>query len=265
MSQLTITELAIYPVKSMRQAPLESAIIDMGGLKNDRRWMVIDADNRMITQRQQSRLCLIQPELIDDGICLHTTGLPDISIAIPNRSEIKAVGIWNDSCNAYDAGDEAAQWLSQFLRLECRLVYFPEDEVRVVDQTYAQQGDRTAFSDGFPMLLISQASLDDLNARLASPVPMARFRPNIVVSGCAPYAEDNWHRLKIGDFNVRVVKPCSRCVIPTIDIETAERTGEPTKTLSSYRRRDNKIIFGQNIVVDGEGEINTGMSVEVLE
>jgi hypothetical protein len=265
MSQLTITELAIYPVKSMRQVPLESAVIDMGGLKHDRRWMVVDADNRMITQRQQSRLCLIQPELNDDGICLHAADLPDISVAIPNRSKTKTVSIWNDSCNAYDAGDKAGQWLSQFLGLECRLVYFPEDEVRIVDQTYAQQGDRTAFSDGFPMLLISQDSLDDLNMRLASPVPMARFRPNIVVSGCAPYAEDNWHRLKIGDLEMRIVKSCSRCVIPSIDIETAERTGEPTKMLSSYRRQDNKILFGQNVVVDGEGDIKTGMMVEVLQ
>jgi uncharacterized protein YcbX len=265
MSELIVSQLAIYPVKSMRQVPLEKANIDMGGLKNDRRWMVVDSNGQMITQRQQSRLCLIQPELIDDGISLSTTGMNDLRVSIPKGGAVNKVTVWRDNCNAYDAGEEAGQWLSRFLGVECRLVYFPEDEIRIVDQTYAQKGDRTAFSDGFPMLLTSQASLDDLNARLSSSVPMARFRPNIVVSGCLPYAEDEWKRLKIGDFKLRVVKPCSRCVIPSIDIETAERTGEPTKTLSTYRRRDNKIFFGQNVVIDGEGEITTGMPVEILE
>lgn len=263
MSQLMVSELAIYPVKSMRQVKLESSTIDMGGLKNDRRWMVVDANGRMITQRQQSRLCLIQPELIEEGVCLRTSGYPDLRVRIP-IGNTKTVSVWNDNCSAYDAGEESAQWLSEFLDVECRLVYFPEEEVRIVDQAYARQGDRTAFSDGFPMLLISQASLDDLNARLATPVPMSRFRPNIVIIGCDSYAEDNWQQLKIGDLSLRVVKPCSRCVIPSIDIETAERTGEPTKTLSSYRRQDNKILFGQNVVVDGEGEITTGMHVEVV-
>ena len=265
MSQLVVTQLAIYPVKSMRQVVLKSSMIDMGGLKYDRRWMVVDSDGHMITQRQQSRLCLIQPALTENGLCLSTADRTDLKVTVPEANLKSTVTVWSDSCNAYDAGEEARQWLSEFLGVECRLVYFPEDEVRPVDQTYAQPGDRTAFSDGFPMLLISRASLDDLNTRLASPVPMARFRPNIVVSGCIPYAEDSWHRLKIGDCILRVVKPCSRCVIPSIDIETAERTGEPTKTLSSYRRQQNKILFGQNVVLDGEGELRTGMSVEILE
>lgn len=264
MSQLIVSELAIYPVKSMRQVQLDSSTIDMGGLKNDRRWMVVDANGKMITQRQQSRLCLIQPELIDEGVCLHTAGHPDLRVSTPTGNT-KTVFVWNDNCSAYDAGEESAQWLSDFLGIESRLVYFPEEEVRIVDQAYAQQGDHTAFSDGFPMLLISQASLDDLNARLTTSIPMARFRPNIVINGCAPYAEDDWRKLKIGDLTMRVVKPCSRCVIPSINIGTAERTGEPTKTLSGYRRQDNKILFGQNVVVDGVGEITRGRSVEVIE
>ena len=267
MTRLIVSELAIYPVKSMRQVPLESATIEMGGLKNDRRWMVVDNDGCMITQRQQSRLSLIQPELIDNGICLHTSGQPDLSVAIPTEELTRTVSVWNDSCNAYDAGDEAGLWLSRFLGMECRLVYFPDDEVRQVDTAYAQKGDHTAFSDGFPVLLISQASLDDLNSRMQQPLPMARFRPNIVVSGCDAFAEDNWQQIKMGELNLRIVKPCSRCVIPTIDIEKGERSQnyEPTKTLSSYRRFNNKIMFGQNAVIDGEGEIKTGMHVEVLE
>lgn len=265
MSQLIVSELAIYPVKSMRQVPLETANIDMGGLKDDRRWMVVANDDRMITQRQQSRLCLIQPIVLADGVKLNAPGMPDLIVAIPGGSNTRTVKIWNDICNAYDAGGEAAEWLSDFLQVDCRLVYFPDDEVRIVDQAYADEFDRTAFSDGFPVLLISQASLDDLNSRMDEVIPMSRFRPNIVVSGCEPFAEDEWKRLKIGDLLLRVVKPCSRCIIPSIDIATAERGKEPTRTLISYRKRDKKIVFGQNAVFDGEGEIKTGMSAEILE
>lgn len=267
MSQLIISELAIYPVKSMRQVPLESSGIDMGGLKYDRRWMVVDSEGKMITQRQQSRLSLIQPELIDDGVRLHTSGLPDLAISFPEKNSTTTVSIWNDSCNAYDAGEEAEQWLSHFLGVTCRLVYFPDKEVRVVDQTYAKKGDHTAFSDGFPVLLISQASLDDLNSRMQDPLPMARFRPNIVISGCDAFAEDKWQRLIIGELSLRIVKPCSRCVIPGIDIETGERSRnhEPTKTLSSYRRRDNQILFGQNTIIDGQGELKRGMTVKIAD
>ncbi len=152
MSQLTVSELAIYPVKSMRQVPLEKATVDMGGLKNDRRWMVVDVDGSMITQRQQSRLSLIQPKLIDNGICLHTSAMPDLKVSIPKKTSTTTVTVWKDSCHVYDAGDEAGQWLSRFLGIECRFVYFPQDEIRVVDQAYAKQGDHTAFSDGFPVL-----------------------------------------------------------------------------------------------------------------
>ena len=142
-----------------------------------------------------------------------------------------------------------------------------DNEVRTVDQNYAQQGDRTAFSDGFPVLVISQASLDDLNSRMQEPVPMARFRPNVVVSGCDAFAEDSWKQLKVGELSLRIVKPCSRCVIPSIDIESGERSKdyEPTKTLSGFRRKDNQIFFGQNAVIDGEGAIGIGDNVEVIK
>lgn len=264
MSEIKVSSLVIYPVKSMRGQSVESASVDMGGLKNDRRWMVVDAQGKMVTQRQQSRLCLIQPELIDGGIRLHTSTMPDIDVAVPEKKAELRVTVWNDNCNAIDAGVEVNLWISQFLGFECTLVYFPDDEVRVVDQTYASLDDRTAFSDGFPVLLLSQSSLDDLNSRLETPVPMARFRPNIVVSGCLPYEEDEWKRLKIGDLYLRIVKPCSRCVIPSIDIDSAERTGEPTKTLSRYRRVNNKIMFGQNAVIDGVGEIETELPVDII-
>jgi hypothetical protein len=265
MSDVVVSELAIYPVKSLRQVPVQSSSIDMCGLKHDRRWMVVDAEDRMLTQRKISRMCLIQPALNEQGLSLQALDMQTLQVNNITEKEKRIVTVWKESCNAQDCGDEAAHWLSQFLQVECRLVYFPEDEFRKLDQNYAQKQDRTAFSDGFPVLLISQASLDDLNSRMDEDIPMARFRPNIVVSGCEPFAEDGWKRLKIGDLKLRVVKPCSRCVIPSIDIEKAERGEEPTRTLLKYRKRENKVYFGQNAIIDGRGEISKGMVIEVLE
>lgn len=265
MSNLIISELAIYPVKSMRQVQLKTSQMHMGGLKHDRRWMVVDSQGVMITQRKISRLCLIQPELInpevDCSLSLNAAGMPEIKVSVPDGSTKRNVKVWDDECRAYDAGDEVANWLSQFLDLECRLVYFPENEIRIVDQDYAQANDHTAFSDGFPILLTTQASLDDLNSRMDEVIPMARFRPNIVVSGCDAFAEDNWKQLKVGDITLRLVKPCSRCVVPSIDIDTADRCKQPIKTLMSYRHWDHHIYFGQNVVADGEGVIEIGMNI----
>lgn len=268
MSNLIISELAIYPVKSVRQIKLQKSSLQFGGLKYDRRWMVVDTNGVMITQRKVARLCLIQPELInpeiDCSLSLNAPDMLEIKVSVPDGSIKRSVKVWDDCCNAHDAGDEVANWLSDFLNIECSLVYFPDDEIRIVDQTYARPDDHTAFSDGFPILLTSQASLDDLNSRMDEVIPMARFRPNVVVSGCEAYVEDDWKQLKVGDIALRIVKPCSRCVIPSIDIATASRCEEPTKTLIAYRKHDNKIFFGQNVVADGEGEIEVGMKVIVI-
>ncbi|MDT8451453.1 MAG: MOSC N-terminal beta barrel domain-containing protein [Gammaproteobacteria bacterium] len=269
MSNLIISELAIYPVKSMRQTPLKKSEIDMGGLKHDRRWMVVDAKGVMLTQRKLARLCLIQPELInpeiDCSLLLHAPDMPEIKVSVPDGAAKRKVKVWRDEVNACDGGDEIAAWLSRFLDLQCRLVYFPDNEIRIVDQSYARPEDHTAFSDGFPILLTTQASLDDLNSRMNETITMVRFRPNIVISGSEAFAEDYWKILKVGDIFLRIVKPCSRCVIPSIDIASAERGSEPTKTLITYRKHDNKIIFGQNVIADGHGIIEIGMQVEVVE
>ena len=158
-----------------------------------------------------------------------------------------------------------SNWFSSFLNTPARLVYFPDDEQRQVDLDYAQAGDVTAFSDGFPYLLISQASLDDLNSRLQAPVEMNRFRTNLVVTGNKAFAEDQWKRMRIGNIEFELVKPCSRCTIPSIDPLTAAKTAEPVKTLASYRLRENKIFFGQNLIARGSGLLELGMPVEILE
>ncbi len=265
MSELKVSQLAIYPVKSFAQISLDSAIVDRFGLSQDRRWMVIDENGQFITQRQYPKMCLVQQVLIEQGIQLSVPGMSDLIVSESSHAMRRKATVWGDDCSALDSGDDAANWISRFLGITCRLVFFPENEFRQVDLTYAQEGDQTAFSDGFPLLLISQASLDDLNERLEQPIEMARFRPNLVVNGCDAFAEDGWKRLRIGSVTFRVVKPCSRCVIPCIDPLTGERGKEPLHALSRYRLRDNQVFFGQNLIANGSGKIDVGMAVEILE
>ena len=265
MTKLIVSSLSIYPVKSCREVSQNSSFVEDFGLQNDRRWMAPPPPPVMITQRKLSKMCLIQPELTASGLILNTSVMDPISINIPNHNKKCSVKVWADQCHAFDAGDEAANWLSHVLEKKCRLVYFPEDEIRQVDLEYANKGDKTAFSDGFPLLIISQGSLDDLNQRLSSPIAMNRFRPNIVIDGCNPFAEDEWEKIRIGDITFRFVKPCSRCVIPSINIDTAEREEEPIKTLLSYRKRDKKIFFGQNVIAESNGQINVGMPIEIID
>ncbi len=265
MTVLTLSALYRYPVKSLRGEAYGALEVGRSGLCGDRQWMVVDRAGRFVTQRQQPRMALVSTRLADDGtLHLAAPGMPDLTVASGGAACTEVV-VWGDRLEAALAGVEAHAWLSDFLALDCRLVRFAEDVSRAVDPAYAAAGDQVAFADGFPFLLISQASLDDLNARLERPVPMLRFRPNLVVEGCAPYAEDGWRRIRIGDVGFRVAKPCSRCIIPTIDPATGERGREPLRTLMTYRRRDNKVFFGQNLVHDGGGRLTVGMPVEVLE
>lgn len=266
MSGLTLSQLWLFPVKSLAGFTRQQSHVALFGLADDRRWMVVDAmSGDFISQRSCPEMCLIQVSLTSQGIALQHLNGAVLEVMQPNGSAVRDVTVWGDHCQAWDAGDLVAEWLSEQLAVACRLVYFPEQEVRQVDLEYANIGDKTAFSDGFPLLLISQASLDDLNQRLETPVSMARFRPNLVVSGCEPFAEDGWKKLRIGDITLRVVKPCSRCAIPNVDPVTGERGKEPISTLSKYRRQGNKIFFGQNVIADNAGEIEVGMSVEVVE
>ena len=265
MAELKVSELNIYPVKSLRQVSLSASRVEPYGLEHDRRWMVVDEDGNMITQRQLARMCLIQPHLLAKGLRLTAQGMPELVVETPSDAGRQTVTVWKDQCQAYDAGNDAAEWLSNFLSTVCRLVYYPDDAFRQVDLQYAREGERTAFSDGFPLLLITQASLDDLNQRLDTPLPMKRFRPNLVIEGCQPFAEDNWKKIRIGEIIFRVVKPCSRCIIPNINIETADIGKEPARTLSSYRKTNNKVFFGQNVIAEDTGELTIGMPVEIIQ
>ncbi|MCW8955252.1 MAG: MOSC domain-containing protein [Gammaproteobacteria bacterium] len=262
---MVLSELNIYPVKSLAGISLTHSVVDDFGLQHDRRWMLVDSQGKMLTQRKHARMCLIHPQLTAPGLRLSAPGMVDMELSVSHLANTCTVQVWDDVCQAYDAGDQAAQWCSEFLASDCRLTYFPDNEVRQLDQNYAQAADKTAFSDGFPFLLISQSSLDDLNSRLGAPVTMSRFRPNLVITGSKAFEEDQWQRIRIGEMTLRLVKPCSRCVIPTIDPDTGEKGKEPLTTLIKYRKRNNKVYFGQNVIADGTGELAVGMTVEILE
>ncbi|WP_245832111.1 MOSC domain-containing protein [Solemya velesiana gill symbiont] len=266
MRGISLSGIHFYPVKSCAGIALQSAPVAARGISCDRRWMVVDSKGWFLTQREYPQMALIQVALIPGGIRLQAPGMQVLDVAkVADVGEMVTVQVWGDSCTARLVDEQAADWLSEYLGCDARLVYLPDGNSRQVDLDYAREGGEVGFADGFPFLLISQASLDDLNGRLEESLPMNRFRPNLVVSGCAPYEEDSWRLIRIGDISFRVAKPCSRCFITTNDQSTAERGAEPLRTLNTYRRRGNFVYFGQNLVHDGTGELKVGMGVEVLE
>ena len=259
-----------YPLKSAAGEALRETMLDALGVQGDRRWMLVDAESgRFLTQRLLTQMTQLQARWLGaTHLQLSAPGMADLQVAVPDEhAPLRGVTIWCDSLPVPDAGDQAAHWLSQLLGRACRLVQVSEARARQVDTAYAEVGDKVAFADGFPLLLIGQASLDDLSARVGRPLPMLRFRPNLVVSGSEPYAEDSWKRIRIGDLEFRVAKGCSRCIMTTLDPQTGERSAdrEPLATLKTYREREGEVYFGQNLIACGEGQLRLDMPVQVLE
>lgn len=261
-----------YPIKSCAALRHESAALDDCGLPYDRRWMIIDGDGLFITQRDLPALALIQPGFEPDDLTLSAPGMPLMRVPLAYAGQAaRRVTVWRDVCDAWDEGDTLAEWLSDYLRVEARLARMNPAFVRRVDPHYAPQPARTAFSDGFPLLIVSEASLDDLNRRLLErgrqPVLMSRFRPNLVVSDCAPYAEDDWRTVTIGGVTLDIVKPCARCVTTTIDQATgrAPDPAEPLATLNIYRKMNGKVYFAQNAIHRAPGSLRVGDTVRVGE
>jgi uncharacterized protein YcbX len=265
VNNLTLSEINIYPVKSLAGIALDSVQLDRFGPRGDRRWALVDDKGVAITQRDDAQLALIKTQLLCDALILRLGG-DCIEIPIPGKDAQKCqLRVWADEVSAVDAGQEAAAWLSKNLGRKCRLAYIPDDSIRLVDDKYASAGETVGFADAFPILLISQASLDDLNSRLETAVPMNRFRPNLVVSGCEPFAEDSWSRIRVGEVEFDLVKPCDRCVMPSIDQSTANRDTNINRVLASYRRRDGKIYFGQNLLYPKMGKLQLSAPIEVVE
>jgi len=260
---VALSGLYIYPLKSCAGISLDSAELSATGLRHDRRWMLVDETGGFMSQRAHPRMALISTHLSDEQLTVSAPGMPEL--LIPLRQEngnLIDVEVWGDVNKGALLGEEADRWFGEVLRFPCRLVRKPDDDPRLVDSIYAENGDQTSFADGFAFLLISEASLDDLNSRLEDPLPMNRFRPNFVVRGCDAYAEDGWERLHIGGIPFRVAEACPRCAITTTDQETAERGKEPLRTLATYRKFDGEVHFGRNLIHDALGTVRLGDAVE---
>jgi uncharacterized protein YcbX len=263
-----VTELNIYPVKSTRRIALTESEVLPRGLPWDRRWMLVDRDGRFITARQQPRLATVQTRLGSAELRVEAAGRRGFSLPLrPDGGRRVAVTVWKDKVEAVTAWAQADAWFSGFLGLDCHLVQMTDDVLRPVSRDFGKPGDQVSFADGFPLLLISEASLADLNSRLERPVEMRRFRPNLVVDGDVPYAEDGWRHIRVGEVEFEGVKNCSRCVFTTIDPDTGEKDphSEPLRTLGAYRRGpEGKVYLGRNLIPRGAGIIRVGDSVSAL-
>lgn len=258
---LKISGIFIYPIKSLGGIALASARVTDRGLRYDRRWMLVDEKGGFLSQRSHPTMALLQVQLQAEGLFVFHRQHPDENILIPFEPENNLqmeVDIWEDRCSARLVSQSADQWFSRQLNMPCRLVFMPDDTRREVDHQYAKGGEITSFSDAYPLLMIGQASLDDLNARLASAVPMNRFRPNIVFTGGQPYEEDELTSFHINGIAFAGVKPCARCVMTTINQDTAEQGKDPLATLAGYRKKGNKVLFGQNLLLTMQGTIRVG-------
>jgi uncharacterized protein len=259
-----LSALNIYPIKSARGIELQQSEVDEFGLRYDRRWMVVDQAGRFLSQRSHPRLALVVPSVQGGTLRLDAPGMSPLETSLDPRPTVSTrVMVWDDSCEASWLGEKAASWFSEFLGCVCSLVHMGDAIVRPADPALARQGSRGSFADGFPFLLLSEESLADLNRRLTEPLPMNRFRPNLVVSGGRPYQEDEWETMEIGGIRFRVVKPCGRCVVTTTDQSTGERGKEPLRTLATYRKRDGEVMFGQNVIHERPGRLRVGDSVLV--
>lgn len=261
-----IAALHIYPVKSCAGIALEQARLLPTGLEHDREWMVVDTVGHFITQRDLPRLALIRPALRDGALCL-TAGDDTLRLPLAHEGPVREAVVWRARVPAFDAGDAAAAFLSDWLGRALRLVRFDPRQRRLSNADWT--GDIEApnfFSDGYPVLVVSRASLDDLNRRLAVPLPMNRFRPNLVLDGVGAWAEDTLRDFTAGETRLRIVKPCTRCVITTTDQSRGERDGEePMRTLKTFRHDPQLrgVTFGQNAVVLQPGLLRAGTPVEV--
>ncbi len=266
---MKVESLHIYPVKGLRAVDLEHSLVEPRGLSFDRRWMLVDEQGKFISQREHPKLATLNAEIVENGVYISgPTG--NISIAAPaNDAPRLPATLWKQPVEGYLADQRAQDWFSNFLGVTCSLVY-QGGLPRQVSTQYAAEGVHASYADGFPILLANAASLDDLNRRMPKPLPMNRFRPNIVISGSAPWAEDSWKKLRIGSLVVDIVKPCLRCVVTTTDQQTGEKdNNEPLNTLKNFRllRQPGLIgvVFGQNAIPVASGVVARGDAVEVLE
>ncbi len=268
MKQLLLTSIIIYPIKSLGGISLPSAIAEERGLKYDRRWMLINENNIFISQRDCSEMALITVQFAEDGFLLSYKQDISKEIKIPftiQNGNTLMVKVWDDTCPALHFSETIDKWFQELLGINCRLVYMPDHSRRYIDQHFAKNNEVVSFADGYPFLIIGESTLADLNYRLSNHIPMNRFRPNFVFSGGDAFEEDDWRKFKIADVSFFAVKPCGRCVITTIDQDTAQRSNEPLKTLNTFRRKNNNVLFGQNLLLEKGGMVKVGDHIALDE
>ena len=258
-----LSGLYVYPIKSCGGVALSSATVTTTGLRYDRRWMLVDEAGEFLSQRRLPRMALISTRFGPERLIVGAPGMPALEVLLrPETGDRVDVCVWGDAGRGVPVGDEADRWFGEFLGFPCRLIYKPDDDVRLVDSAYAKDGDQVGFADAFAFLLISEASLGDLNGRLREPVPMSRFRPNLVVRGCEPYAEDRWSLVRVGVVAFRAADPCPRCAVTTVDQSTGTRGKEPLRTLAAYRDSDEGVLFGRYLIHNSSGTLRVGDRLE---
>ena len=264
MTASFLGEIILYPIKSVGGISVKQWPVVKTGLLYDRQWMLIDEHGQFLSQRKLPKMALIKTAIQDDQLMVSAPTMTDLSIALkPAEGEWLEANVWEYTGQARSVSAEVDQWFSQFLELPCRLVYHPEESLRSVDPDYALDTDSVAFSDGFPFLLVSENSLNVLNESAQLNLTMARFRPNLVVTGCKAYAEDAWREIRIAEIDFRLPKPCSRCSIPAIDPDTALIEKAPLTALNNTRKWQNKVYFGQNAIHNQTGFLSVGDEVHI--
>lgn len=234
------------------------------GLQYDRRWMLVDETGKFMTQRIYPKMALFKLSILNLQLKIeHAQHKIYVDVKMVNVSNPLTVTIWNDTVTAFEVNPAHSEWFSKMLGISCRLVFFPEENSRAVDARYQVNGENVSLADAYPFIIIGQSSLDDLNAKLKEPVPINRFRPNFVFEGGKPFEEDSWRNFSIGDTRFVGVKLCDRCVLTTVNQSTGEKGVEPLKTLASYRNRNNKIYFGQNLVALDYNTVTVGDNIVV--
>lgn len=261
MNELRLSEIWIYPIKSLGGIRVEQAKVLQKGLEYDRRWMLVDENGMFMTQRTSPALALFKLNIEDNALRITHSQLPIIhnTPLQPTSSEPESnVIIWNDTVRGIEVDPATSAWFSDTLGMKCKLIYFPEKNQRPVDPNYSIQHEQVSLADAYPFLIIGQGTLDHLNTKLDVKLPMNRFRPNFVFTGGTPHVEDSWRNFTIGKNRFVGVKPCARCILPNVNQETAEKGDEPLRTLATYRKQENKILFGQNLLAVDHLEVRQG-------
>jgi uncharacterized protein YcbX len=263
-----LSQINIYPIKSLKGISLTEAMIGDRGLQYDRRWMITDKSGKFFTQRELPKMATITVSIGEDGLRLSAPGAHEVTVEFkPEDGKETSVTIWNDEPQALVYRNGINDWLSRVLETECQLVHMADEHRRDVEPERAINDDIVSFADAYPFLVISEASLEDLNSKLEEQLPMNRFRPNLVVSGATPFDEHNWRKFSVGENIFYGVKPCKRCVMTTIDQDRGEFTGkEPLKTLATYRGVPGGVIFGENLLAENPGGVvRVGDEIKVIE